>query len=540
MPTSNIKRLQVQDAALVLLDKELAIPLARFEVNFRLNEIPRATVIPTAGRLVQLQGKSARTGTLADISEGDRCVIKLKVSGVVYSLIEGFVQSINTDDTSSMFRRRQAARVVITHRAVKLAGAPAASFAYRSRSSDTLDLLYTHKNKVNPFLPSGTSASSVDGIAAFVYSILGKGDNRAYFPSAVLKDILMGLFREFNGSQSEDPHVSQVALDSMIQIYEPANLTKILPETTAFLRYIGLTYKDSWRGQNSWEALKKTANSLFLSLVPYSRGFYIANPYSLYRFPAKTIHTSEYIKMSLGNRADLSESKDGVVLTPPTGYVGDGSQGYISDVFTFPKLTYGNDASATVGKYYHFRPYPAWIQPLIHYLNGPSKEGSTFGEAPSPVFNGIGNISEYYKLVGNGLAQAMYGQIRQKQSTANITFPFRVDIMPGTNIKFLNSNQELSFIGAIIHGMTIGTTFVCDTLADNPVLQTLVEVTALRNDRDNSNVEHILTSDRDPIYEGHWVGISLNGELLSKEPGEAKISEVPGKTYNTTTGSTGS
>ena len=514
-----ITRYRVQDCILRLTEKNLSVPVARFDLDFALNAIPEAQIIPAFGRVIFGAGKGA---SLTDIQEKDAVDLIIKVNGIQTLLLSGYISFIRTDDTASMFARRQALRLTVTHRAVKLAGAPSMSFVYAGHTGQSLDELGLFKTRVNPFLSGGGAhtAQSVHAPTSAVAWLLSRGELVGYFPGHVLKDITMGLFNEYN-----DPQMSQEDLDTLIRTYDPANLLNIVPEISTFLSYIVEKYASAWKSQNAWQALVSTAQEMMLQIIPFNTGFYIANPYSLNRNPARVIKAKEYIQVGQGLTADLGEPKDGIVLTSPASMGGG-----LNDVFSFPSIITGNET--LVNKYYHYRSFPAWLQPSMAYINGALSKGNHFSPPPNPTFpQEAETLEEYYKLVGGNLARAMYGQIKQAQRRSTMVFPFRQpwDLMPGTSLQFDDSALGISFIGDTTYGMVVATRISCDTLAESPSLKATVDVVALRNTKDNTDDK--LTFDGHPVFQEQWVGIDINGDFLKDPPDVKGPGDLPAEWF---------
>jgi hypothetical protein len=512
----HLKRFRVQDCVLRLTEKNLSVPIARFDLKFALNTIPTAVIIPAFGRSVFGAGKWA---SLSDIQEKDAVDLILKVNGIQTLLLSGYISHINTTDAASMFSRRQALTLKVTHRAVKLAGAPSASFVYAGHVGQSLWMLNHYKNRVNPFKPGPDGAQSMYSSSSVIAWLKEKGEDLPYFPGHVLKEILKGLFEEYNDAQ-----MGQEDLDTLIQTYDPANVSKILPEISTFLIYIAKKFSSGWLSQNAWQSLVSTAKDLFLHVVPFNTGFYIANPYSLNRNPFRVIKAREYTRVGQGMIANLAEPRDGIVLLPPIS-----KGGGLTEAFSFPNVLLGIDT--LINKYYHYRTFPAWLQSSMGFLNGALTPGKAFSPPPNPKFpQEKKTLEEYYKLVGGNLARAMYGQIKQEQRTSTMVFPYRLDLMPGTNVQFEDSDEGLSFIGDTMFGMVLSTQLACDSLAEQPSLTTTIEVAALRNVADNADDK--LTFDGHPVFEEQWVGIDIEGNFLQKQPDVKGPAAPPVKWHN--------
>ena len=508
-------RFRIQDCILRLTEKNMSVPVSRFELRFAMNELPTAQIIPAFGSVVFGAGKWA---SLSDIQEKDAVDLILKVNDKQTLLLTGYISHISTDDTASMFSRRQSLRITVTHRAVKLAGAPSASFIYAGHAGKSLDTLGYFKNHINPFKPGPDGARSVYSSSSVVSWLLDKGEGLGYFPGHAIKEMIKGLFEEYN-----DPQMSQEDLDEMIHTYDPANLSEILPEVTTFLIYLAEKYSSTWLSHNAWQALVATAQELFLQIIPFNTGFYIANPYELNRTPSRVIKAREYSRVGQGLAADLGEPKDGIVLIPPAGM-----RGGLHDTFSFPNVVIGDHA--LINKYYHYRSFPAWLQSSMHYLNGALTPGKEFSPPPNPKFpQEAQTLADYYLSVGGNLARAMYAQLKMQQGSSTLIFPYRTDLMPGTNVQFDDGDKGISFIGDTTHGMVKSTTIICDNLAETPTLMTSVEIIALRNAADNA--DDMLTFDGHPIFQDQWVGIDINGKLLKPAPPANRPEDMVGEWF---------
>jgi len=516
----NMRRFRIQDCILRLTEKNLSIPVSRFSLRFALNELPTAQVIPAFGRVVFGAGDWA---SLTDIQEKDAVDLIIKVNDTQTLLLTGYISYISTDDTASLFARRQALLLKVTHRAVKLAGAPSATFAYSANALQTLDSLSTNKVYVNPFLPGPEGAESMYSYASTIAWMSKHANTFGYFPGHVLKEIVKGLFKEYN-----DPQMSQEDLDTVIRTYDPANVLNLDPDLQTYLLYISKKFSEDWMSHSTWEALVATAKDLFLQIIPFNTGFYIANPYALNRNPSVVIKAREYSKVTQGLVADLGEPKDGIVIRPPVRSKTLDAGG-ASDVFSFPNVILGKDA--LLNKYYHYRTFPAWIQTAMSDRNHALTPDKAFSPVVDPKFpRNAESLADYYKQVGGNLARAMYGELKQKQTSSTMVFPYRLDLMPGTNIQFDDSDKGISFIGDTTHGMVTSTTMVCDNLAEDPILTTSVEITALRNSKDNDDDE--LTSNGHPVFAEQWVGIDIEGKLLRKlDPPVDGPVDLPGEWF---------
>jgi hypothetical protein len=295
----------------------------------------------------------------------------------------------------------------------------------------------------------------------------------------------------------------------------------LLPTPAHFLRYISNKYSSAWFSQNAWQALVTAADQLFLQIVPFNTGFYISNPYTLNRNPSIIIKAREYSKVQHTSDDRFIEPEDGVILLPPVGTAERGRMdgGHLDGIYTFPSIKSGKEV--LINKYYHYRDYPAWLSTIMEDQNG-ALSGKYFSPPNNTILpQDAATLADYYSKVGANLARAYYGKMRQKQRQSEMVFPYRTDLMPGTNIQFEDSDRGINFIGDTTHGMVERTRIACDALSENPTLTTTISVAALRNSKDNADDK--LTFDGHPVFEEQWVGINIEGTLLKKQPESKKI-----------------
>jgi hypothetical protein len=503
----HMKRFRIQDCILRLTEKNKSVPVAGFNLYFRLDELPFATVTPAFGSPLFGAGDWA---SLSDLQEKEAVDLILKVNDVQTLLLSGYISQIVTNFKSTLVAERQSLSIKVSHRAVKLAGYPSTSFIFSGFTNQSLNTLAEYKASTNPFIATAAleGGTSTWGPEAVHDWLIKQGQGLGYFPGHAMKIITKELFKTFN-----DKQVSQKDLEKMIRTYNPANLTHVLSNPAAYIRYLAEHYAGVWRNGNSWQALKSTARKLNLNIIPFNTGFYIANPYTLNHNHFKTIKAREYVQIgptTIG--VDTGEHIDGIILEAPIS-LGDG----LGEFFSFPDFSEGAEPT-TNNKYYHREKFPVWLQPEMAKLNGALTENTAFSPPTTLEFpNGDPTLVEYYKSVGGNLARSMYGQIRQSQAAVSkLYFPYRLDLMPGTNIQFDNSDTGLSFIGDTTYGMVLATTLSCDTFSASPMLRTIVDVTALRNAKDNADEK--LTIKGHPLFQEQWVGINLLGDFLTKPP----------------------
>lgn len=501
---------QVQDCYLQIKSSGLPLPVARFDISFITDTIPQATVIPAIGRSLGV----ARTAAFKDLRGGEAVSLILVVDDVEHMLLDGYISDLGFSDNASTFSRRLSATITVKHNAAKLAGAPSSGFVYagKMKAGESLSMLSYMKNQTQPF-DGGTGtvkAQSLLPVASWVNQLENSGGTSALFPGTVLKNIVLELFSAYNSAQ-----LSADELESMIRTYDPANLTRIRPEPSGFIRMLAPYFTERWQQANTWEALTQTASWLMLSIIPFNTGFYIADPYSLDTRTMVTLSADEYCNLDTQRIGRLDEPVDGVTLISP----GQVAPGLLDEcLFSFPKPK-PTDNTPAPGSYYHFKPYPVWMQPMINYINGAApKPGKAFGP-PAAVDPAAAKLVDLYKTTGALLARSYYARLRnEKAAFYGVTTPFRTDLMPGTIIRIQpEAGRSDTFIDTDLIGMIGSTKIQCDTTSDQPSLSMEIHVMAVRNAVDNANTENV-TMDGNPVYEGRWVGTDLNGDLLGPAP----------------------
>jgi len=214
---------------------------------------------------------------------------------------------------------------------------------------------------------------------------------------------------------------------------------------------------------------------------------------------------------------------NGVILESPITN-GQGAD----DIFTFPDVTLGAGQERGPSRYYFRRTFPDWIQPISHMENGAFSTSKPVTEetkneipqlTPKNTLDlskqNAKNLREFYRSVGQLLAQMIYAQTTQPQIVLKVDCPFREDLMPGTVVKLKNPvDGSFSFIGDSLYGMVASTTVMCDMTSERGDFGISASVVNVRNEEDNA--DDALTLDGNPLYEGRWVGIDIYGNLLDK------------------------
>ena len=507
MSVFNIARTVVNDCVLRLTDKNISVPVAKFTLQFELNAIPTLEITPAFGRNIRDNTRA----TLQDVEEEDAAALMLQLNGENKLLFAGFVSSVSADDNSTIFTRKLSARIKVEHRMVRLAGAPAASFVYTGRSAASLTTLSDLKLVSPLYNTDGLGISGDKRSLVPASDFIGQyrdieGEQAPFYSSLLLQYITRKLLGSFNPLYTDDE------LQDLIRDYCPANLTRIIPEPDAYMEQVSARFSEYWRTENTWQALVGTAKHLYMAMVPFNTGFYVANPFALDRQPAKVIRAADFINNKQTSNGNLAEPVNGVVIASPTN---------AEENFTFPDILAPDETTARLAnRYYHYRKFPDWLQPMVKYMYGASTPGSVYYPKPVPNFSNSGaqGIAEYFQQVGVRIAKTIYSQMKQRQATIQLMFPYRDDLMPGTVVSVATGGQDdISFLGDTLYGMIARTVVVCDiTQEDSPALNTYVDITGVRNSEDNANDN--ITFDGHPLYEGRWVGVDMFGEFLSDPP----------------------
>jgi hypothetical protein len=471
------------------------IPVVRFDVDFKLDTIPSADLVLAVGR--DLEG--AFEAPVGDLAEGDEAELTVEVDGQTITLIKGILSSISASDNAGLFRRSTSLLVHIEHGAIKLAGSPASNFVY-TNDNQLIDVLQKRRLAIAQFGNTVGSKDDWNSVSGFSKEWAAQGDQQH---AAKLLHFVTSNLAEASGTPG-----SKEFADNLLKPYEGANISQFVISVAPFIASVSTKYRQSWSTSNNWEALRRTANYLFLNLVPYNEGMYIADPLALAREPAIEIDPDEYLSWAPGMRMNLAEPVDGVsIAVPRTG-------GRAQLKISFPPI----EGAVKNNRFYHFRNLPDWVYPIASMLYG-RKPGGKVGivarcavEKQKAKMEG-GNIDKHIETVGQALAKVIYSQLKLTTKVARAKFPFRTDLMPGTNIKFTSSDSAaVEFIGEVLYGMIISTRFSGDMTQEKGRLGVDVDIATLRNEQDNSNDE--MTFAEHPVYAKLWKGTKLDGELL--------------------------
>ena len=529
-----MQTIKVEDCWLTL-QGGLILPVASFEVNYQLNSIPQASIVPALGREIMTGTKAS----LLDVQEGMTADLYLKLNGSVRKIISGYVMQVSGSDNATMFTRSLSARIVVIHKAVKLAGAPPVTYEWSSKHHLSLATSALQKATLNPLDSTNLGVKVIDTALSLLNSTFGLNTMGASgnFIGSILKIITGKAMINFNALFGE------AELDALIKTYNPANVSKLGIDTITLGEKICMIWIKTWREKNCWEALRYAANYCFLDLIPFNEGFYIGNPFALKNVQDITVTASEYVSIQESAAIRAVEPINGVIVQVPTKLQTANKQ---------PSSPFGNyivypptrdakgklvdvykQGGAQVDRYYHYVNFPDWLLPVganifgaMRKVNGKDKRSAQVNKKQSGV------DKEYYvNLVSTRVAQYLYGKLKADQASVKLVLPYRENLMPGTIVKV--ENTDTGFLGNVLYGMVKTTSIKCDTLQKTPALEVLIELVSIRDEEDNK------TSDKGgygiaehPIFEGSWAGIDLFGNFISQVPTSLKPAGSTMSTHN--------
>jgi hypothetical protein len=474
------------------------IPVAKFDVSFALNDIPKASLVLATGR--SLEGDNGYPVQI--LEEGEEAEITLLVDEEKITLLKGFITSISGSDNAGLFKRTTSLVVHVSHKARVLAGSPPSSYVYTG-DNQQLSIVQKQLVAVSQF------GTTVPGAKTDFnsYSGFSKAFDKRGTPldaASLLQFTTESLAKQFT------PHAEDFATN-LLKLPGGTTVSKFALPATSFVRSVANKYREAWSTANSWEALRRAANYVFLSLVPYNEGMYIAPTLSLYRGHSVEISPEDYTSWAPGIRGTTDEPVDGVVASVPL-VLGGGTAFKIA----FPPVEGNTSKNLKVkqNRYYHFRQLPAWILPVASKLYGKGsgkvdKENKGAVE-DKPIEMEGDNLESHVKTAGEAVVKLLYAQLKMQTQVARITVPFRTDLMPGTNVKFLSSDAEaVDFIGDELYGMITRASFSGDMTQGQGSLSVNLDIATLRNKQDNEN--DAMTFAEHPVYDKVWEGVSLEG-----------------------------
>jgi len=494
---TNMTYIEVEDC--FLRTNGADIPVARFDVNFVLDEIPSADLTVAVGR--DLEGETECS--ISALEEGADAEIVLAVGGEAHTLLKGYILSMSGSDNAGLFKRTTSLVVHIAHGARKLAGSPPSSYAY---TGDNQHLSIVQENLL-AIAQFGTKIPG-DRDDWNSYSGFSNAFNKEGDPldaAQLLQFITEKITEEFA------PQANDFAKD-LLKPADGTTVSKFVLEPTNFVGSVSRKYRESWVTSNAWESLKRASNYVFMNLVPYSEGIYIAPTLALGRTTAVDISPDDYIAWVPGVRETTAEPVDGVVASVPI--VRGGGEAF---KIAFPPLDDGGAGQVKQNRFYHFRQLPDWVYPIAAFLYGKksgrvNKRNKAAVEKQNPKIEGE-NLAAHFKTVGEAIVKVIYSQMKMSTKVGRVTFPFRTDLMPGTNVKFQSSDADaVEFIGDELTGMVSRTHFAGDMTQGQGSLTMNLDISTLRNKQDNENDE--VTFAEHPVYDKLWKGTKLDGTLF--------------------------
>ena len=487
----------IQVGECLLLTDGNEIPIVKFNVSFKLDTIPSADLVLAVGR--DLEGDF--DSPVADLQEGADAEVTIEIDGETITLIKGIISSISASDNAGLFRRSTSLVVHIEHNAIKLAGSPSNTYVY-ANDNQFIDVLQKRKLAIAQFGTSPGSRDDWSSVSGFRKAWAKEGDLQY---AAKLLQFTSSQLATASGNEG-----AKEFAEDFLKPYEGANISQFVLSSVPFVDAVATKYRQAWGTSNNWEALRRTANYLFLNLVPYNEGMYVANPLALARTAAIDIAPDDYVSWAPGMRINTPEPVDGVSIVVPR----TGSRAELR--ISFPPLKLNIPKN---NRFYHFRQLPDWVFPIASMLYGQKPAGGKVGlVGRCAVAKQVGkmeggDIDTHIDTVGQALAKVIYSQMKITTKVARAKFPFRTDLMPGTNIKFTSSDSDaVEFIGDVLYGMVISTTFSGDMTQENGQLGVDLDIATLRNEQDNANDD--MTFAEHPVYAKLWKGTKLDGELL--------------------------
>jgi hypothetical protein len=453
--------------------------------------------------------------TITGLKEGLQVKVVFSSNKERELLMEGFVQSIIIAQNSTMFKSKAMANVVIKHNAIRLAGSPPVSFAYTTQSAPNLQTLYLYDKLqlyVNPIAdPNGDAPTDIYPGSAFIEQITRElGVAAAAYPTALLEYIAQSLADQWGLSTSmEEP-------EELVKKYDPANLEHLSVASINLAQTLVSVFSQNFPNTNAWEAMRNTARYMMLDIVPFNRGVYVGNPNSLLREPDLVIKASEYVDLSDTTSFNLKEPVDGIAVLNPLVRVGNSPAGSIIASWP-PNLDESGDVSEILpeGRYYHFKEFPKWLASFHDARFGPANTGDVNEENPGTTEpdNKPAQTKEDYVDLGARIAKEMYARARITKKKLGIILPFRTDIMPGSVVSIQKPPaREDYFVSENLVGYVTKVFIEGDLSAGQGRLQTSINVAGARTEEENEDDN--LTFEEHPLYQGRWVGIDLNGNIL--------------------------
>jgi hypothetical protein len=502
------------------------MPVAKVQMDYALNTIPRANVIPALGRDLV----SGEVGlTLADLEEQEKVELYLVFDtgdgkDLEQLLMSGYIQRIGADTIASPGATQQHASITISHNLVALASHPAAGVLFTSETSSDLVTLAAIRSSMLAL--SDKLDSTSPGVFTFSAEYAAASDaiseNLPFTPGHLILHFMENLIREFSG---EDSNAFQVLKN--IKAYDGVDLTNLGIESFTTFSNILYQFAGSWKQGNAWKGLLAASQYMWLHVVPYNTGAYIANPLPILKKPQVALASHEYQMISRDSLRDLKQPIDGIYLTM-SGFLNPSDMTRFST--TYPPLSPDNPngiqpGTQNFGNRYYLQKQigeKAWLVPYLEDQFGgldpkePRGDSEVNRQTPTVVEAGTEkDFREFMQTIGNRVAQYMYGMELLKGKRVRLQLPWRTDLMPGSVVVAQGTgNKSIEFLGQDLYGMVSSTRFIVDNQSTPPQLHTIVELAGVRGQKQNEE----FGIDSDPIYEDAWTGVDLFGTFIEDGP----------------------
>lgn len=533
------------------------LPVAGFDVRFRLNEIPTAIITPALGREI----RTDKTEGLAAAARGADAALWLEMEGMAGNgaalsgrrlLLNGFIQSVGMTDTSTPAARWLNGEIGVLHRAGKLAGSPAVSYTFAGSHAGTSLTQATGRLWNNsPLRSEGGVNSALFPLNRLLLDIFGSANigTGALFPTTLLRAMIISLVAGSEiaggaaGAAGPEGVFTRAQIEALVKDYPAANLTPYMDWLGSgyfVARAMLERYETGWQEHNLWQAVLAVCQYMQLSIVPFNNGFYIANPFGLIQEPDLVLDSGDYVSLRQSTTMRSRSPMNGVVVSIPPLQIkqqtGDNTANTdTSWNFFYPPLRATNGtaiykakgetgAKLGAGMYYHWCSLPSWLYPVATRQFG---ELRTDAKRKSVVQRpkATQDLAEWADTMGVRAAKMLYAEMLMEQAAISLVLPYREDIMPGTVLRIQTGSADAAaagFIGDTLYGMVNNVRLYCSTTDSSPHLNLEVQLTHVRGTADNQEPPSGIALAAVPLHENRWVGTDLFGTLLKKMPESAK------------------
>lgn len=538
----SLYRSKINDAYLYFPAAELRIPVGRFQADFQMDSIPTATITPALGR--NLSAGSVETD-LSAIKEQDEAQLWFVYDGASHLIMEGVVQRISSDDSTSLLSRRQTANITLSHRLVGLASHPAASLIYTQTGANPLAVAASIKKTRLAFAPgSEKDPGLITESGAYKQMSEAVSNTLPLTPGHCALYFMESLIGEFSGTESN----AYRALES-IQAFDGADISKVSKAPYIIMAGMLRRFVSVWKSQNAWQGLLSCLKYMWLHVIPYNAGAYLANPLALIKTPAKAISSREYQLLSQDSIFDVKQPIDGVVVLlpgladsgallnintvyPPVNQsVSSGDQGIVVGTESFANRNY---VTRSVSQF-------DWLVPYLDRQFGGTEP--TQPEARPATQRRPGWVSDagvverdlvgYMENIGTAVAKYLYGREMTLGKRLRVQMGHRPDMLPGTLVVVQGAGGTIDFMGTDMYGMIDKVSHLVDNMGEKPQVHTVLDITSVRSAAENAE----FGIDENPVYAGVWPGVDLNGGLLGESPQAGKYRKDSAKTFDSATGS---